>query len=138
MKNKFLACVIAGVMVMTMLGTVAFAADAVTGDKEFIKPGSYLTGQATHTLIAFAADSADATIDYAIANPDKIVAVEQDADASKKAIISIDNDKIGESKYIIVFYGGNSADATNKAVIPVTGEFTSVKIEMDSYPEVVK
>ena len=136
MKNKFLASIIAGAMVVTMLGTVTFAADAVTGDKEVFKPDSYITGQSTHTLFAFAADSADATIEDAIATPNKIIAIEQDADGAEKTAISIDSSKIGDSTHIIVYYGGDS-ETSEKAVIPVTGELTNVEIELGSYPEVV-
>lgn len=131
MKNKFLASVIAGVMVMTMLGTVAFAADAVTINKDVLKPESYQDGQTTHTLFAFAANSKDAVIADAIEDPTKIIAVEQSADEART--ISIDSSKLSDASYVIVYYSGNAAAAATKTVIPVTGTPVNVEIAANAY-----
>lgn len=118
MNNKTLARVMACIMAVAMLGTVAFA-DAVTGDKEVLKPNSYIADQSVNTLLAFAADSAAAGIDYAVENPGKILAIAQDA--ADISSILIDSTKIAETDtHVIVLYGGKEANAATSIAIPLT------------------
>ncbi len=131
MKNKFLASVIAGAMVVTMLGTVAFAADAVTVNKDVLKPDNYQAGQTTHTLFAFAAEEDSAEISYAIENPAKIIAVEQGS--ATAPAISIDSSKLDGAAYVIVYYSGNAATQATKTVIPVSGTPANVTIAAEDY-----
>ncbi len=129
MNNKILARVMACVMAVAMLGTVAFA-DAVTGDKEVLKPGSYIDGQSVNTLLAFAANSETADINYAVENPDKILAIAQGAADTS---ILIDSTKIAEDDtHVIVLYGGK--EATNAAA-SVAIPLTLVDVELDKEEE---
>lgn len=138
MKNKFLASVIAGAMVVTMLGSVAFAADAVTVNKNVLKPDSY-QDVATHTLFAFAAVEQDATIADAIADANSIIAIEQGSE--EIPAIQITPAKLEGANYVIVYYGGGTGAAT-RTEIPVSGTPASVTIDAKDlvggeYPEVV-
>ncbi len=120
MRNKFFGRSIAALVAVMMLGTVAFAADVVTGDKGALKPDGYQAGQATHTLFAFGAESADADIAYAIDNSAKIIAVEQSATTAPK--ISIDSSKLDGANYVIVYYSGDAATEAKRTVIPVSDD----------------
>lgn len=107
MNNKILARVVAVVLSVMMLGTVAFAApvlnDGATGFTDSVYPGETNFGT-QKTMIAFTADSADAT---APASADDILAIAQDS-AFSPASVSFAADKVPTNCYVIITYGGDT------------------------------
>lgn len=111
MNNKILARLVAAVMAIAMLGTVSFAAtissvkvDATTDTVLNVAndtDAAYAGNTGVKTLMAFAADTADA--EPAAAD---IIALVQNDDATAPASIKIDADKVGKD-YVIVRFGGD-------------------------------
>ena len=116
MNNKILARLVAAVMAIAMLGTVSFAAtissvkvDATTDTVLNVAndtDAAYAGNAGVKTLMAFAADTADA--EPAAAD---IIALVQNDDATAPASIKIDADKLVAKDYVIVRFGGNGSVA---------------------------
>lgn len=122
MNNKILARVVAAVMAVMMLGTVSFAAslsgNALTTD---VPAGYEDDNNATKTVMAFFADSADATEP---ASNDAIIVLDQYTGATETSF-TIDAAKQGENTHVIVLYGGDNSATAKRAVIALATEPTS-------------
>ncbi len=103
MNNKILARVVAVVLSVMMLGTVAFAAPTFDMENTITNDTTGIDGfadQTQKTMIAFQADSEDAEAPDAA---DDILAIDQDAGID--ATVTINGADISKD-YIIVVYGG--------------------------------
>ncbi len=107
MNNKILARVVAVVLSVMMLGTVAFAAPTLNKDGETVTGVTNDFGETNFgtqkTLIAFKAANKN---DTAPASADDILAIDQGA--SLEPTISFSASRVPEDGYIIIAYGGDS------------------------------
>ena len=106
MNNKILARVVAVVLSVMMLGTVAFAAPVLNEDAAGFTDAAYDSSAfgTQKTMIAFTAASADAT---APASANDILAIGQGSDLNP-ATVTFAAAKVPASGYVIVAYGGDN------------------------------
>ena len=129
MNNKILARVVAVVLSVMMLGTVAFAAPVLNDgfggftDAEYGDGAAYGTQK---TMIAFKADSKDAT---APASADDILAIGQGSDLNP-ASVTFAASKVPSTGWVIVAYGGDSSTVVRTPLavssLPTGAEGTKV------------
>lgn len=121
MNNKILARVVAVVLSVMMLGTVAFAAPVLNegfgGFTDAAYDGSAFGTQ--KTMIAFKAADENAT---APASADDILAIGQGSDLNP-ASVTFAASKVPADGYVVVAYGGD------------TGTVNRVALEVSSLPE---
>lgn len=116
MNNKILARVVAVVLSVMMLGTVAFAAPTLNKD-EFdgvigVNNDVDLTNFGTQkTMIAFKSADENATVP---ASADDILAIDQDT--TLEPSVSFATTKVPKTGYIIVVYGGDKGKVVRTAL----------------------
>lgn len=118
MNNKILARVVAVVLSVMMLGTVAFAAPVLNegfgGFEDEAYDGTAFGTQ--KTMIAFKAADQNAT---APASADDILAIGQGSDLNP-ASVSFAASKVPSAGYVIVAYGGDAAAAPTRTALAVS------------------
>jgi hypothetical protein len=118
MNNKILARVVAVVLSVMMLGTVAFAAPVLNDgfggftDAEYGDGAAYGTQK---TMVAFKAADENAT---APASADDILAIGQGSDLNP-ASVTFDADKVPSTGYVIVAYGGDNGSLPVRTALEV-------------------
>lgn len=155
MNNKILARIVAAVMAVTMLGTVSFAELQNTTN---VNPSEYETGstadalnaQTTRTVLAVKTTNATTYPNLASISDDDILDVQQltgTAGNAYNATLNIDETRLGETRYVAVYFGGNNGvvgktiiEAKASAKSPVLKKidvFTDITIGDKKYTNLV-